>query len=567
MNRPSNSKFKEKEQYFCKPCNYWTDRFGNYARHVLTRRHEQLYNLNHESDSNEPSPVSVESLSSSEDSDFSSVFRDGPCTADSVTDHVFDSSTSEDSEFDLLDADACNIGHVFNDSEWYPYDSKLHFLLSILHSSKTHKVSDEVLSFFLYILKDLGLKNVPTLGKIKSFWFQNLKLEDMIQQNEDELGNVHWMVKPSEALKLILSNPHTAKLIDRYPRSQSTSTPTPQSAGDKWKEMKFHWSAGFVLGEVVSYHRNGNDFFGLIKNFFLNEEDGKVYGEIEMLREGNHAYFDNLFNEDDQESLIIMNKTHKVPVDNLSKTEIKIEEFVNVYKRETEDGMEHFNLLSEEEKNKFFKTTPLWKGKPIIKVPLNLFIDDMSANRSKRWAPMHAVQAQASGLSLAEKARNQNTIFLSSSETVSMMDLIKPICDDLQVCKETGIDAFDALLEREVTLTSEIDAIIADYQMMSLVSNHLGPSALKFCPKCQADKSDPYSVWELRTADRTRRTLNRLKINPSATVQKQTGIKFYDNCLWDHIDPHRDSPTGILHFMYLGLAKHPLQKRTPLKFH
>lgn len=43
-----------------------------------------------------------------------------------------------------------------------------------------------------------------------------------------------------------------------------------------------------------------------------------------------------------------MNKTHKVPVDNLSKTEIKIEEFVNVYKRETEDGMEHFNLLSEE---------------------------------------------------------------------------------------------------------------------------------------------------------------------------------------------------------------------------
>lgn len=32
------------------------------------------------------------------------------------------------------------VGHVFNDSEWYPYDSKLHFLLSILHSSKTHKV-------------------------------------------------------------------------------------------------------------------------------------------------------------------------------------------------------------------------------------------------------------------------------------------------------------------------------------------------------------------------------------------------------------------------------------------
>lgn len=44
--------------------------------------------------------------------------------------------------------------------------------------------SDEVLSFFLYILKDSGLKQVPTLAKIKSFWSEKLKLEDMIQQVE-----------------------------------------------------------------------------------------------------------------------------------------------------------------------------------------------------------------------------------------------------------------------------------------------------------------------------------------------------------------------------------------------
>lgn len=133
-----------------------------------------------------------------------------------------------------------------------------------------------------------------------------------------------------------------------------------------------------------------------------------------------------------------------------------------------------------------------------------------------------------------------------------------------------GIDAYDALLKREVTLTSEIDAIIADYQMMSLVTNHMGPSALKFCPKCQvifsllndviymwirrlyplkfcyilicnlqADKSDPFKMWQLRTATGTKRTLERLKINPSCATQKQSGIKFYQNCLWEHIDPHR----------------------------
>ena len=46
--------------------------------------------------------------------------------------------------------------------------------------------------------------------------------------------------------------------------------------------MKFHWSAGFVLGEVVSYHRNGNDFFGLIKNFFLNEEVNGDFNTMDL---------------------------------------------------------------------------------------------------------------------------------------------------------------------------------------------------------------------------------------------------------------------------------------------
>ena len=37
-----------------------------------------------------------------------------------------------------------------------------------------------------------------------------------------------------------------------------------------------------------------------------------------------------------------------------------------------------------------------------------MFIDYLSANRSKRWAPMHSVQAQASGLPHTEKSRIQN---------------------------------------------------------------------------------------------------------------------------------------------------------------
>ena len=34
----------------------------------------------------------------------------------------------------------------------------------------------------------------------------------------------------------------------------------------------------------------------------------------------------------------------------------------------------------------------------VINVPINLFLDDTSANRSKRWMPLHCVQMQPSGV-------------------------------------------------------------------------------------------------------------------------------------------------------------------------
>ncbi|XP_048756479.2 uncharacterized protein LOC125667163 isoform X2 [Ostrea edulis] len=566
--RRSNSKFKEKEEYFCKPCNFSSHRFGNFRRHNLTRKHQQNEhnpefdgNIGiHLHENNEINDVcGLEDVAAEQDSvscnqlHKETFLENTECNEG--TEYHHDGSLTEFGNDDTDPIESAS--HDFA-SAWFPYESKLHFLLSVLHSSKTHKVSDEVLSFFLYILKDSGLKQVPTLAKIKSFWSEKLKLEDMIQQNEDKNGNLHWMVKPSETLKLIISNPNTAKVIDRHPTTGCTSTQTPQSAGEKWREMKFHWSDGFVLGDIVSCQRNERELLGLIKNFFFNEQEGKVYVELEMLRRGNHSYFDNLFDEDELECLIIMNKKTRVPIKDCKRDALPEQPF-NAYIRETGEGMEHFNLLMEGEKSEFFETSPLWKGKPIVKLPLNIFVDDLSANQSRRWAPMHGIQAQASGLPLTEKMRNKNTFFLAASETVSMMDLIKPICEDLRLCKEIGIDAYDALLKREVTLTSEIDAIIADYQMTSLVTNHMGPSALKFCPKCQADKSDPFKMWQLRTATGTKRTLERLKINPSCATQKQSGIKFYQNCLWEHIDPHRDSPIGILHFLYLGLAKHLIQ--------
>ena len=75
-------------------------------------------------------------------------------------------------------------------------------------------------------------------------------------------------------------------------------------------------------------------------------------------------------------------------------------------------------------------------GRPIVTVPVNLFMDDLSANQSKRWSCLHAAQMQLAGLPIKRKNRTDDPTFLTASTSVSMMDLMRPIINDLNYCKK-----------------------------------------------------------------------------------------------------------------------------------
>ncbi|CAC5359290.1 unnamed protein product [Mytilus coruscus] len=355
------------------------------------------------------------------------------------------------------------------ETEWFPFDSKTHFLLTSLYSSKTHRVSDEVMSFVMYIMKECGCRNVPPLSKIKKYLQTKMEMEDMIQKHEDKDGNISWMIKPTSMLRLQLANPVISKQIFRC----------------------------------------------LVK-----------YGQLHMVS-------------------LEECKVFAIPSDT-SLMELINGELINI---------------SRERRDTILKQSSLYTGLPVITVNLNLFMDDMSANQSKRWSPLHAIQGQLSGLSVEEKNRGKNVFLLGVTDRMDILELVSPICQDIENCKQSGIEAFDASLNQKVILTTDISLIVTDYHMMSLACNHLGPSANKYCPKCNADGTDPFKKLDLRTPETTKRTLERLKlVRDQVSLQRQTGVKLYENCLWQFMDPHRDTPVGTLHFLYLGLAKHLIKQ-------
>ncbi|XP_069117410.1 uncharacterized protein [Argopecten irradians] len=538
------SRSKSLDNLRCDTCHYTTQKAYNLQRHFRTTKHAEMSDLRTSNDNSNHCDMIIEEDEINYQNHHEDFDRGYSHQSESADEDVLDLQEHFNDDVDL---------HVDNDqssgemnpqkniwqeemSDWSPFKSKLHFYLCILSSSKTHRISDEILKFILHMLSECGVTDVPVFESIKNFKCGDIN--QMLQRNTDEKGNVSWQINPMELLRLKLANPVTSKTISRYPTVNSTGQ---QTGGTKWlEEIQFPWA-----------QVDGVDF--LVDMFVSFRDDGDIGNKIGQIA----TFMDDLQND----ILLAKIKVFCFEDHNNQRCLVETDETLNIPLRECEvlrGALSIFRSgeivnLNEEERN----SHPLWNGKPIVTIPVNIFIDDLATNQSRRWLPLHAVQMQVAGLTLDGKQSGQNAQFLSCSNTVGIIDQLAPICDTIEDSKRHGVEMFDATMRKPVIASSHISLVVTDYQMMSLVCNHNGPSATKFCPKCMADKSNPLKKWEMRTTEKTKRTLDRMRImQNSKSLQKETGIKPYHNPMWDYINPHRDTPIGILHFMYLGLAKH-----------
>lgn len=128
-----------------------------------------------------------------------------------------------------------------NDSEWFPFPDKLSLLLYGLLHSPTHHISLEVAKYVWFILKEMGVPDIPPLAKIRSMKFGQLDVENLISKGEDDSGLPIYIIKPSEIAKLNLSNPTISPNIARYPRK--TTIIKEQRDGTRLHEIISPWAS------------------------------------------------------------------------------------------------------------------------------------------------------------------------------------------------------------------------------------------------------------------------------------------------------------------------------------
>ena len=86
-------------------------------------------------------------------------------------------------------------------------------------------------------------------------------------------------------------------------------------------------------------------------------------------------------------------------------------------------------------------------GRPVVMLPLVLFSDDTSGNRSKKWHKFDPWSVKFVELPREENAKINNIHFLCCSDVISALDMAGPLAQQLYDIETNGIEEFDILFE------------------------------------------------------------------------------------------------------------------------
>lgn len=67
--------------------------------------------------------------------------------------------------------------------------------------------------------------------------------------------------------------------------------------------------------------------------------------------------------------------------------------------------------------------------------------------------------------------------------TLTKLNVLNHQCIKLDSFSD-GFITFDAVHQKECLIKCPLDVIVADYNVLSFCCNHLGASAIKYCPRC-----------------------------------------------------------------------------------
>ncbi|KAJ7115359.1 hypothetical protein C8R44DRAFT_629153, partial [Mycena epipterygia] len=489
---------------------------------------------------------------------------------------------------------------------WFPYPTKMMFLLDTLDNLPRLRISNSLMRVFLWILKEAHCKDVPSFDHLRKVQ-KKIRSECGIPSIpcKSALGNVFFMNDPRAIIAQDWANPTTRKLIRFYPE-----IPEDGIIREIWHAQK--WRKNMDLDSLSPMFDAGSS------HYYVNEvsrlKNGKFVIPIRWVMFRGKVYADSFsvtFNEQN-EATVVDGETILICADDLS------DNYLDLQHRSTIPKWSASTIDAGHPERMPNPKREIAGGDPLYTSFVDYFGDDVSGNRTKSWNKHW--NAYITHRNLPRKLLQQefHVHFISTSPNASISEQFREFKANVESTHTEPVRVQDES-GSTTRFCIHVNAGPSDNPMQSEVSGHIGGKGNHFCRKCevggtQKEKAtnDGYHVLFEAGVPRTKEKIvaeleKQVKLacagvaKPVKDSQTQTGVKDMYTQYWidfllsrfkelkkdepdrdekdiqaeliqwaldnrDKIysafltmkgfDPTKDTPVEILHTILLGIVKY-----------
>ncbi|KAH6874840.1 hypothetical protein BKA70DRAFT_1449269 [Coprinopsis sp. MPI-PUGE-AT-0042] len=432
------------------------------------------------------------------------------------------------------------MGHCV-DEAWYPYPSKVVFLLDAMDNIPRLRVSAGLMNVFLWLLREAGVKGVPTATAFRKMQasFRKEKGVQTIHCTSSK-GNLFSFNSPVDIIANDWSNPQIRPHIHRYPVLVKDGVVSEIWHGEKWQRtLDRHafspmYDAGekhFYVDEIASTER---EFVVPLR--WLEDHEGSVWAEVRRV-----------FGFDDE----------AIAFDSDSPKLIKAD---------------------------LLKDNVLVDGEPIYTSFIDVFGDDVSGNRSKSWNKHWNIYMSHRNLPRKLLQQESHVHFISTSQHAGVVEQFQSIKQYIELTNKKPVRVYDPQTSQFIRVKIRCNCGPGDNPAQSEVSGHIGNSGNLRCRKCYVGGTMKEKMTDAGYASMFVPGAPRSALTVLTSVKKATGTKDSYTQYWidqltgwsrarqklpgapnriynpfltlDYFDATKDTPIEILHTVLLGVVKY-----------
>ncbi|KAJ7693775.1 hypothetical protein B0H16DRAFT_1848276 [Mycena metata] len=351
------------------------------------------------------------------------------------------------------------------ENKYFPYATKMLFLLDILDNLPRLRISSSLMRVFLWFLKAIGCKDVPSFDHLRRVQ-KELRAQCGIPSIpcKSPMGNVFYMNDPRAIIAKDWANPTTRELIHVYPEIPEDGVIREIWHADKWrKNMDL---------DILSPMYNAG-----LRHYYVNEvarlRDGTLVVPIRWVKFRGRVYADAFGVSFDEQNLATINDetTIFIRADDLTDNYYDLEQSAL-----TMDAGRPSRMPNPKRK--------IAKGRPLYSSFVSYFADDVSGNKSKSWNKHWNAYMTHQNLPRKLLQQEFHVHFVSTSPNATVSEQFLEFKAAVEQTHEEPVEVLDES-GNATCFCIHCNAGFSDNPMQSEVASHIGGKGNCFCRKCR----------------------------------------------------------------------------------